>query len=101
MNWTRDDVAELRSRLGLGVGDFAKLVGVDPRSVHRWESGAARPTGTAEAVLNGIREGLERPDGQRVATVIISAAAVGGLAYLLVRSLEAAASAPSPTAQAA
>jgi hypothetical protein len=69
--------------------------------VHRWESGKARPTGTAEAVLNGIREGLERPDGQRVATVIIGAAAVGGLAYLIVKLLEAAAAVPPHTAQAA
>jgi hypothetical protein len=70
--------------------NFARLVGVDARTVLRWESGHVHPTGAAEAVLNGLREKLNKdPEvADQVVGLLLGAAAVGGLAYLLVRLLD-------------
>jgi hypothetical protein len=69
---------------------FARLVGVDARTVLRWEAGLVHPTGAAEAVLNGLREKLNKdPEvAEQVIGLLLGAAAVGGLAYLLVRLLD-------------
>jgi transcriptional regulator with XRE-family HTH domain len=90
MAWTADEVRDLRTQLGLTVGDFAKLFGVDQRTVYRWESGRARPSGAAEAVMNGLREKLGKdPDNSDfIIKLLIGAAAVGGLAFLIVKLLD-------------
>ncbi len=69
---------------------FAKLVGVDARTVLRWEAGQVHPTGAAEAVLNGLREKLNKDPqvAEQVIALLLGTAAVGGLAYLLVRLLD-------------
>lgn len=92
--WTPQEVTAMREQLGLDGPGFAKLVGVDQRSVQRWEQGLAHPTGAAEAVLNGIREKLRKdPDtAGEVIKVLVGAAAIGGLAYLLVKLLDSLAS---------
>jgi hypothetical protein len=69
---------------------FAKLTGVDARTVRRWEAGQARPTGSAEAVMSGIEESLNKDPnfaGTLVA-LLVGAAAVGGLAYVLVKLID-------------
>jgi len=69
---------------------FARLVGVDVRTVIRWESKSApRPKGTSEAVLSAIREQLDADPGgaDRVIKFLLGTAAVGGLAYVLVKLL--------------
>jgi transcriptional regulator with XRE-family HTH domain len=84
----------LRRRIGLSQARFARLVGVDPRSVIRWESGQGpSPKGSAEAVLDGIREKLDSDPrhAKKVIRLLSGAAAVGGLAYLLVKLLGSAA----------
>lgn len=72
---------------------FASLLGVDLRTAHRWETGEAKPTGAAEAVMTGLRESLDkRPDaGPALAKFVLGAAAVGGLAYLIVKLFDVAA----------
>jgi transcriptional regulator with XRE-family HTH domain len=92
--WASRDVRRLRDRLGLSQTQFARLVGVDVRSVLRWESGEGpRPKGSAAAVLSGIREKLEGDPrrAKKVIELLAGAAAVGGLAYLLVKLLGSAA----------
>ena len=72
-------------------GDLAKVLGVDARTVGRWETpGGSRPTGAAAAVLSGLREKLTKDPGEAsaVVKVLIAAAAVGGLAYLIVKLLD-------------
>ena len=66
---------------------FAKLLDVDVRTVQRWETDLAKPTGAAEAVLIGIREKLDRDPktADQVIKFVLAAAAVGGLAYLLIK----------------
>ncbi|MBI4438174.1 helix-turn-helix domain-containing protein [Candidatus Uhrbacteria bacterium] len=88
--WNAQDVRDLRQHLDLDVASFARLVGVDARTVTRWEAGIARPTGAAEAVLNGLREKLAKDPStaKAVIAVLVGAAAVGGLAYLLVKLLD-------------
>ncbi len=90
MTWTPNSIRTLRERLGMEVSDFAKLLGVDARSVRRWEGGQARPTGSAEAVMTGLDESLNRAPEAAAAIValVVGAAAVGGLAYLLVKLIE-------------
>ena len=72
------------------VPAFARIVGVDPRTVYRWETGPGHPSGAAEAVLNGLKEKLDKDpsDANDVASFLVGAAAVGGLAYLLVKLLD-------------
>lgn len=90
--WSANDVRALRQQLNVSQADFARLVGVDTRTVARWEAGTARPTGAAEAVLVALREKLSKdPDeAAAVAAFVIGAVAVGGLAYLLVKLLDSA-----------
>jgi len=88
--WTPSNIAALRQRLGIDVAAFAKLMGVDARTVRRWEAGKARPTGSADAVMTGIDESLNKdPDfAQTLAGILVGAAAVGGLAYVLVKLID-------------
>lgn len=72
-------------------GDFARLVGVDSRTVARWEEGKVQPTGAAVEVMNGLREKLEKDpnSAEEIIKFVVGAAAIGGLAYLLIKALDA------------
>lgn len=74
----------------MDIAEFARLLGVDARSVRRWESGEVRPTGSAEAVMTGILESLDKDPSfaEELVKVIVAAAAVGGLAYVLVKLID-------------
>ena len=80
----------MRNRLNLSQADFAKLLGVDIRSVNRWENGISRPTGSAEAILSAIREKLDKdPDSaSQILALIGMVVAIGGLAYLIIKLLD-------------
>ncbi|HYO51706.1 helix-turn-helix domain-containing protein [Archangium sp.] len=93
MAWTASEIRELRERLRMEPAQFASLLGVDLRTAQRWETGEARPTGAAEAVMTGLRESLDkRPEaGPALAKFVLGAAAVGGLAYLIVKLFDVAA----------
>lgn len=43
--------AEARSRVGLSQQEFAKLLGVSPRTLQDWEQGRRKPTGAAKTLL--------------------------------------------------
>lgn len=88
--WTPSTIQGLRRQLGLGQPGFARLVGVDARTVARWEAGTARPTGASEAVLSAMTEKLRRDpaDAEDVIAFLAGAAAIGGLAYLLIKLLD-------------
>lgn len=84
------DVKGLRSRLRMSRAQFARLCGVDARTVVRWETpGGPRPTGAAQAVMAAIQEKLDADPGsaKRVVKFLAGAAAVGGLAYVLLKLL--------------
>jgi len=70
--------------------EFARLVGVDTRTVYRWEGGESEPSGPAEAVLLGIDQALKAsPDGTTSALAAVGAmAAAGGLAFLIYKLIE-------------
>jgi transcriptional regulator with XRE-family HTH domain len=91
MPWKGPDVRALRSALQLDQADFAKAVGVDPRTVLRWENGEGRPTGPAEAALNGIRGKLKKdPDSlPSIVGIMAGAVAFGGLSYLILKLFDA------------
>ena len=97
--WSANEIRELRQRMSLSQAEFAKLLGVDVRSVIRWESeDGPRPKGSAEAVMTGIREKLEGDprNAKKVIKLLTGTAAVGGLAYLLVKLLGSAAKDDEP-----
>jgi DNA-binding transcriptional regulator YiaG len=57
VRFTAKGLRSLRIRLGLSAGDFARLAGVSPKSIYKWELGTARPRKghlTALASLRGI-----------------------------------------------
>src|SRR5437870_3251656 len=86
VSWDEKQVKQLREQLKLGIGEFARLAGVDPRTVYRWEAGEAEPSGASEAVLNGLREKLRKDPDQTesISSFLMGAAAIGGLGYLIV-----------------
>jgi len=43
--------AEARANIGLSQQDFAKLLGVSPRTLQDWEQGRREPTGAARTLL--------------------------------------------------
>lgn len=90
MPWDKDSVVEFRNLLGLNRTQFAKFLGVDVRSVMRWEKGLCAPTGTPEAILSGFKEKLEKSPKAlpAIRDLVSGAVAVGGLAYLIVRLLD-------------
>lgn len=45
------EAAEVRARSGLSQRDFAKLLGVSPRTLQDWEQGRREPTGAAKTLL--------------------------------------------------
>lgn len=90
--WTAARVIALRRRFGVDRTEFARILGVDARSVARWEAGHAQPSGSSEAVLNALREQLDSDpaNAERVVEFVVKAAAIGGLAYLMVKLLKSA-----------
>jgi DNA-binding XRE family transcriptional regulator len=51
------NVKALRQKLGFSKSEWARIFNVTERTVYRWDSGAD-PTGTAYAVLAGIKLAL-------------------------------------------
>jgi branched-subunit amino acid ABC-type transport system permease component len=96
--WTQAEVTALRERLGVDRPRFARIVGVDTRTVFRWEAGEVQPSGAAGAVLTGLRQKLEADPttAEQVIAFVVGASAVGGLAYLMVKLLDHATLAPLP-----
>jgi putative transcriptional regulator len=45
------DAAQARSFVGLSQVEFAKLLGVSPRTLQDWEQGRREPTGAAKTLL--------------------------------------------------
>ena len=44
-------IAEARAKTGLSQLDFARLLGVSPRTLQDWEQGRRQPTGAAKTLL--------------------------------------------------
>lgn len=65
---TRIDVRDLRARCGLSVERFADKVGVDRRTIQRWENSGLTPMPLAVRRLEEISQELaetRREDGPR------------------------------------
>lgn len=57
----RTVIDALCERLSLSRPALAKLVGVKPRSLHRWWSGESRPTGVGAMVLEELHRVTKDP----------------------------------------
>ncbi len=80
-----EEIAALRGALGLDRSAFARIVGVDTRSVYRWEMGEVQASGAALAVLRGFAEVMKGSGGPALRARVERVAGLGcGLALLLV-----------------
>jgi len=84
------EVSRLRAELGLDRAAFSRLLGVDVRTVTRWETTGPFPAGPSAALLAAFRESLDRrpTQAQSIVQVLAGAAALGGLAYLVIKLLD-------------
>jgi len=48
---TGNDVARVRSRLGLSQNKFASLLGISENTLQNWEQGRRKPAGPAKVLL--------------------------------------------------
>ncbi len=48
---TGNDVARVRSRLGLSQNKFARLLGISENTLQNWEQGRRKPAGPAKVLL--------------------------------------------------
>ena len=63
LRFTAKGLRSQRRRLGLSAADYAKLVGVTPRSIYNWEQETARPRQEQIAILAGLR-GIGKKEAQ-------------------------------------
>jgi DNA-binding XRE family transcriptional regulator len=85
-----EQVKKIRAELGMTTSEFARFLEVNQRTVQKWEQGESNPTGPAAALMTGILHQLEQ-DKRRKSSVIkfiTTTAAIGGVAYLLVKLFE-------------
>lgn len=61
------DILRRRTALGLSQTQLGDAVGVHQITVHRWEAGKARPTGTARRLLEATLDRLEGDAARRAA----------------------------------
>jgi predicted transcriptional regulator len=92
LDWTPEQIRPLRGLLDLNQTEFARLLGVDVRSVNRWENGKGRPCGSARGILSGLWEviqgqTIEEADIRRL--VIRNCVDMGGLACFVSKGLAA------------
>ena len=89
MAFPSSDVGKLRRQLGLDCDEFAKLVGVNSRSVRRWELDGKpdKIPGSAGDVLTALRYGLQK-DRKALLGLIAGALAIGGLAFIMIKLLD-------------
>ena len=73
----------LRKSLGLTRGQLARALGVNERTVARWEDGTAEPLGLAAEVIAGITDAIdEGASPQRVGVALTN-----GIRRLICREL--------------
>jgi|FLYL01.1.fsa_nt_gi transcriptional regulator with XRE-family HTH domain len=56
-----EQIKELRKSLGMSQQEFAQTLGVGVATVSRWETGEAKPTGTAAVVIGAVAAGTAAP----------------------------------------
>lgn len=69
---TGREVSELRTALDLTPTEFGRLVGVDARSVYRWESALFIPTGAPKTLMRAFAKVIATPQNARAVQVLLS-----------------------------
>lgn len=89
-NWTSENIKKFRKELRLNQNQFAILLGVDTRSVNRWESGNSIIGSSAFCIISGINEFLiKNPDSkEKVINFINRCVSIGGLSYMILSLLD-------------
>ena len=63
------DIVAIRLRLNLRQADFARLLGVNPAALNRWEQGKVRPNQSSMAKIAVFRTMGKKELAQRIAKV--------------------------------
>ena len=63
------DIVAIRQRLNLRQADFARLLGVDPAALNRWEQGKVHPHQSSMAKIAVFRTMGKKELAQRIAKV--------------------------------
>ncbi len=84
------DLISLCERLDLTRPELAKLLGVEPRSLHRWYTGVSSPTGAPAALLDALWEMSNESRSLRLVRPLAQSAVrhQDGLRYFLVRLMQ-------------
>jgi DNA-binding XRE family transcriptional regulator len=83
------EIKAVRERLKLSQVDLARLIGVEARSVHRWESGKAEAGTTPCMLLAAFRDLLDdERRGETAAKLAKRFGEAGGLYSLLIYLIE-------------
>lgn len=53
------DVKSIREHIGISQSKFARLIGVNVRTIQNWEQGHRRPTGPAKVLLTLVQSDPE------------------------------------------
>jgi DNA-binding XRE family transcriptional regulator len=79
-----EEVAKIRKRLGIGTREMARLLGVSPAAVSRWERGTLEVAPVYERLLLGLKQApAERVEKKpNVGAMIAAGAAVAAFAFL-------------------
>jgi putative transcriptional regulator len=73
----------LRESLGLSQADFARLMGVHPMTVSKWERGVANPTPYQEGFFNQFQAAAKNKIAQdELKNLLITAGVIAALIFL-------------------
>lgn len=85
MTLSKDDIKQIRDRLGFTQVQFGSLLGVHPLTVSKWERGALQPTPHQQALITSFRTASTKQEnvGKTVGELLITAGVIVALLALL------------------
>jgi transcriptional regulator with XRE-family HTH domain len=83
-----DRVRRIRTGLGLTQGQLAKLVGVHPLTVSKWERGLLSPNAHQDALLRSFQKAEGQAElGETIGKLLVTAGVAAAL-YILLKAAE-------------
>lgn len=81
---TRENMREIRQRMGMGVQDFAPLIGVHYSTLVGWEQGNSRPNAMQMTIYRELERKLqaETKQADTIRNTLIGVGIVGFLFWL-------------------
>jgi DNA-binding transcriptional regulator YiaG len=83
---TREQILELRKKLGLTQAQFGKLFGAHPITVVRWESGEYQPNTHQIMLMENFEKSAQDKEVQKTLAGILIGAGVAAALFLLLKA---------------